>query len=266
MRLATFNVNSVKVRLPGLLEWLAEAAPDVVLLQEIKCQDENFPADELAAAGYQSAVHGQKAYNGVAILSRYPMSEVQTGLPDPFSRTAEDGQARFIAATICGIRVHSLYVPNGNPTDGPKYPYKLSWLDRLIDYVEKTLLPHEVPFVLGGDFNICPDDSDCYDPLSMREDALCLLDVRQRYRRLLNLGLWDAWRTIYPLPQIGYSYWDYVQGRFQKDHGLRIDHFLLSPQVADCLRTAGIDQRPRGRERPSDHTPVWCELAWEKRA
>ena len=266
MRLATFNVNSVKVRLPGLLEWLAEAAPDVVLLQEIKCQDENFPAEELAAAGYQSAVHGQKAYNGVAILSRHPMTEVQTGLPDSSSRTAEDEQARFIAATICGIRVHSLYVPNGNPTDGPKYPYKLSWLDRLIDYVEKTLLPHEVPFVLGGDFNICPGDADCYDPLSMREDALCLPDVRQRYRRLLNLGLWDAWRTIYPLPQVGYSYWDYVQGRFQKDHGLRIDHFLLSPQVADCLRTAGIDQRPRGRERPSDHTPVWCELAWEKRA
>ena len=143
MRLATFNVNSVKVRLPGLLEWLAEAAPDIVLLQEIKCQDENFPANELAAAGYQSTVHGQKAYNGVAILSRHPMTEVQAGLPDPSSRTAEDEQARFIAATICGIRVHSLYVPNGNPTDGPKYPYKLSWLDRLIDYVEKTLLPHE---------------------------------------------------------------------------------------------------------------------------
>ena len=256
MKIATFNVNSVKARLPRVLEWLEEAQPDVALLQELKCQDADFPALEISAAGYQAAVHGQKTYNGVAILSKQPIEDVRTGLPgDP-----ADDHARYIEGTVGGIRVASIYLPNGNPVDGPKFPYKLAWMDRLTAHVRDTLLPTEQPIVLGGDYNLVPGDDDVYDPVKWADDALCRPESRARFRHLMNLGLTEAWRAMHPTAAHQYSYWDYVQGRWQKDEGLRIDHLLLSPQAADRLRACEIDKTPRGKEKPSDHTPVWCEI------
>ncbi|MEQ9488665.1 MAG: exodeoxyribonuclease III [Alphaproteobacteria bacterium] len=257
MRIATFNVNSLRARLDNVLEWLESAEPDVVLLQETKCQDENFPDLELSGLGYKAAVHGQKSYNGVAILSKHAIEDVVCGLPgDP-----EDDQARYIEGTVRGVRVASIYLPNGNPTDGPKLPYKLKWMERLRDHVAETILPKELPTVLGGDYNIVPTDDDVYDPEKWVDDALCLPESRARFRALLNLGLTEAWKALHPTAKHQYSYWDYVQGRWQKDEGLRIDHLLLSPQAADLLTGCEIDKTPRAKEKPSDHTPVWCELA-----
>ena len=257
MKIATFNVNSVKARLPRVLEWLEDAQPDIALLQELKCQDQDFPALEFSSLGYRSEVHGQKTYNGVAILSKHPVENVLRGLPgDP-----EDEQARYIEGTVNGVRVASIYLPNGNPVDGPKFPYKLSWMDRLVAHVRDTLLPTEQPIVLGGDYNIVPGDDDVYDPSKWSNDALCRPESRARFRALLNLGLTESWRALHPNAAHQYSYWDYVQGRWQKDEGVRIDHLLLSPQAADRLTACEIDKTPRGKEKPSDHTPVWCEIA-----
>jgi len=254
MKIATFNVNSIRARLPRVLEWLEEAAPDVALLQEIKIQSEDFPALEIKSLGYDVAVLGQKTYNGVAILSKHPMADIATGLPgDP-----EDDQARYIEATVKGVRVCGLYLPNGNPVDSDKFPYKLAWMDRLIAHVRDTLLPGEMPVVLGGDYNCCPTDRDVYDPEGFADDALCRPETRARFRALINLGLTDAWRALHG--DIGYSYWDYQRGRWSRDEGLRIDHLLLSPQAADRLVACEIDKGPRGREKASDHTPVWVEL------
>lgn len=256
MRLATFNVNSVNKRLPNLLAWLELAKPDVVLLQELKCQTTEFPALELSALGYRAEVCGQKSYNGVAILSRLPVTEVTVGLPgDPV-----DEQARYIEGTIAGVRVASLYLPNGNPAPGPKFDYKLAWMDRLIAHAER-LLAQEMPFVLGGDYNVCPTDDDVYDPVAMASDALCRPESRARFRRLCHLGLTEAFRDLYPEAGHRYSYWDYQAGAFQRDNGLRIDHFLLSPQAADRLVACEIDKAPRAKEQPSDHTPVIVELS-----
>lgn len=256
MIVATFNVNSVKARLDRVLEWLQDAQPDVALLQELKCQEENFPAMEFKAAGYEAAVHGQKSYNGVAILSKHPIGDVVRGLPgDP-----DDEQARYIEGTINGVRVASIYLPNGNPVDGPKYPYKLSWMARLAAHIRDTVLPSEMPAVLGGDYNIAPGDEDVYDPVKWADDALCRPESRAAFRTLLNLGMTEAWRALHPAAAHQYSYWDYVQGRWQKDEGLRIDHLLLSPQAADRLEACEIDKAPRAKEKPSDHTPVWCRL------
>lgn len=257
MRIATFNVNSLKARLPRVVEWLEEAAPDVVLLQELKCVDEEFPRLEIEALGYHIESHGQKTYNGVAILSKHPIHDVSRGLPgDP-----EDAQARYIEGTIQGVRVASIYLPNGNPVDSEKFPYKLAWMDRLITHVRTALLPKEMPFVLGGDYNVCPSDEDVYDPIGWADDALCRPESRNRFRQLLNLGLTEAYRALHPGEAHRYSYWDYVKGRWQKDEGVRIDHLLLSPQAADILKACDIDKTPRGKEKPSDHTPVWCDLA-----
>ena len=256
MKIATFNVNSIKARLPRVLEWLEETKPDVALLQEIKTVPEDFPSLEISALGYEMAVHGQKSYNGVAILSRTPMSDVMMGLPGD----DEDTQARYIEATINDIRIASIYLPNGNPTDSDKYPYKLAWMDRLVAYVQDTLLPQERPFVLGGDYNIVPNDDDVYDPEGWADDALCRPESRARFRAILNLGITEAWRTLHK--EIGaYSFWDYQRGRWNRDEGVRIDHLLLSPQAADRLVACEIDRGPRGKERASDHTPVWCEIA-----
>ena len=257
MRIATFNVNSVKARLPRLLEWLSEAKPDVVLLQELKCIDDDFPTLEIEALGYNCVSHGQKTYNGVAILSRFEITDVHQGLPGDDS----DIQARYLEATINGLRIASIYLPNGNPIDTEKFPYKLSWVDRLIDHVRDSLLPSEMPFVLGGDYNIVPDERDIFDADGWANDALCRPESRKRFRTLLNMGLTEAWRILHPNAAHQYSYWDYVKGRWQKDDGLRIDHFLLSPQAADRLKSCEIDKSPRGREKPSDHTPVICEIA-----
>ena len=254
VKIATWNVNSVRSRLPILLDWLGEAAPDVVLLQETKCTDDQFPRIEIEDKGYNIETAGQKTYNGVAILSKSPIEVDLRALPgDP-----EDEQARYIEAFTGGVRVASIYLPNGNPTDGPKYPYKLAWMERLYAHVQ-TLLADEDAFALGGDYNVTPDDGDLYDPEGWRDDALCRPETRAAWRKIIYLGLTDALRAT--SPEVGrYTYWDYRAGAWSKDHGLRIDHFLLSPQAADRLVDTGIDRGPRGREKTSDHTPVWCQL------
>lgn len=257
MRIATFNVNSIKARLPRVLEWLEEASPDVVLLQELKCIEADFPAMEISSLGYKSAVHGQKSYNGVAILSKHEIEDIARGLPGDEA----DEQARYIEGTVQGVRVASIYLPNGNPVDDEKkFPYKLAWMDRLVAHARDTLLPGEQPFVLGGDYNVCPTDADLYDPDGWSDDALCRPESRARFHALCHLGLTEAWRARHPNVVGQYSYWDYVKGRWQRDEGLRIDHLLLSPQAADRLEGCEIDKTPRAKEKPSDHTPVWCEL------
>jgi exodeoxyribonuclease-3 len=254
VKIATWNVNSVRPRLPILLDWLGEVAPDVVLLQEIKATDETFPRLEIEDRGYNVAIAGQKTYNGVAVLSKAPIEVDLTALPG----NPEDDQARYIEAFTGGVRAASVYLPNGNPTDGPKYPYKLAWMERLHAHV-RTLLAGEDAFVLGGDYNVCPDDGDVYDPEGWRDDALCRPESRQRFRALVYEGFTDAFRAFHPEPHL-YSFWDYQAGRWQKDQGLRIDHLLLSPQAADRLADSDIDRGPRSKEKPSDHTPVWCDL------
>lgn len=261
MKIATFNVNSVKARLPRVIEWLEAAQPDVALLQELKCVDAEFPRFEIEALGYRVETHGQKSYNGVAILSRHPIEDVRRGLPDDNTGDEKDEQARYIEATVQGVRVASIYLPNGNPvSEDRKFLYKLRWMERLHDHIRDTLLPSEQPVVLGGDYNICPTDDDLYDPTGWADDALCRPESRNRFRRLLNLGLTEAFRALHPGEAHRYSYWDYVKGRWQKDEGLRIDHFLLSPAAADRLEECEIDKTPRAKEKPSDHTPVWCRL------
>jgi exodeoxyribonuclease-3 len=256
MKIATWNINSVKARLPLLLDWLAQAAPDVVCLQEIKCQTPDFPRLELEAAGWHCAVQGQKSYNGVAILSRAPLADVITALPGDDS----DEQARYIEGTIGGLRIASIYLPNGNPVGTEKYPYKLAWMARLTCHAA-GLLRAETPFVLAGDYNICPADADVYDPVGWRDDALCRPESRREFRKLVNLGLTEAYRLFHPDQAHAYSFWDYQAGRWPRDQGLRIDHLLLSPQASDRCTGCDIDRVPRGWEKASDHTPVWCEIA-----
>jgi exodeoxyribonuclease-3 len=226
----------------------------VVLLQELKCSEDTFPRMEVEAAGYQAAVVGQKSYNGVAVLSKQPIEVTETALPgDP-----TDDQARYIEARTCGLRVAALYLPNGNPVDGPKYPYKLAWMARLRAQAAR-LLKTEEPVVLGGDYNCAPTDADVYDPEGFAEDALCRPETRNRFRAVQYLGYTEAWRALNGARHV-YSYWDYGAA-FRNDDGLRIDHLLLSPQAADRLEAAWIDPTPRGWDKASDHTPVLCRLA-----
>lgn len=258
MKIATFNVNSIKARLPRVLEWLDAADPDAVLLQETKTPDDGFPRVEFEDRGYAVETHGQKSYNGVAILSRLRMTNVTRGLPGD----DEDDQARYIEADLGDTRVASIYLPNGNPVSDPaKYRYKLAWMARLKAHIRDTLLPSERAVVLGGDYNVCPTDGDVYDPEGWAEDALCRPETRRAFRALLHLGLTEAWAALHPGETHVYSYWDYVKGRWQKDEGLRIDHFLLSPQAADRLIACDIDKAPRAKEKASDHTPVVVEVA-----
>lgn len=258
MRIATFNINGTGARLPRLLEWLDEFQPDVACLQEIKCQTDNFPRLEFETRGYACAVHGQKGFNGVAILSKIGLEDVSIGLPGDDS----DEQSRFIEATVgagdSAVRVGCLYLPNGNPQPGPKFDYKLGWMRRLIEHA-KAELAHERPYVLLGDYNVCPTDEDVWDVAKMANDALTQPQSRALFHELLWLGFTDAIRVFQPKGQ-AFTYWDYQNGAWAKDWGIRIDHLLLSPQAADRLTAAGIDRKPRGRERASDHTPVWCEL------
>ena len=256
MKIASFNVNSIRARLPNITDWLAAFSPDVVCLQEIKAQDEQFPITEIEAAGYHAAVVGQKSYNGVAILSRTPITTRLRALPGD----TEDEQARYVEVeTEAGFIVGGLYLPNGNPVPGPKFDYKLAWMDRLIDHAQ-ALLRTEQPFVLCGDYNVIPTDADVYDPRAMAGDALGRPESKDRFYRLLNLGLTDSFRVFDPRPG-QFSYWDYQRGAYDKDHGWRIDFILASPQAADRLTGAGIDRSPRAREKASDHTPVWAEFA-----
>ena len=258
MKIATWNVNSVRARLANVVHWIEEFSPDVLLLQEIKTVAETFPNLEFEELGYTCAVAGQKSYNGVAILSKYPMEDIKDRLPGDDT----DEQARYIEAWIdsgsSGIRVASIYLPNGNPTDSPKYPYKLGWMDRLDSHAD-SLLKYEEPVVLGGDYNVIPSDDDVYDPKGWAEDALCRPETRSRFRAILYLGYTDAFRAVHN--DAGhYTFWDYQGRAFEADKGLRIDHLLLSPQAADRLKSCDIDPLPRGRQKASDHTPIWCEL------
>ena len=254
LKIATWNVNSVKARLPILLDWLAEAGPDVVLLQETKSTDETFPNLEIGDLGYNIATSGQRTYNGVAVLSKRPMEVEQTALPgDP-----GDEQARYLEVLTGGVRVASIYLPNGNPVDTDKFAYKLAWMERLHIHV-RTLLETGDAFVLGGDYNVAPEDRDVHDPRRWRDDALCRPESRAAQRKIVHLGLTDAFRAING-DAVRYTWWDYRRGAWDRDEGLRIDHLLLSPQAADRLNACDVDRRPRGREKTSDHTPVWCEL------
>ena len=258
MRIATFNINGVKARLPVLLGWLETARPDVALLQEIKTLDEGFPRTEVEDLGYLVETHGQKGFNGVAILSRLPLEDVTRGLPGD----DDDPQARWIEATVIGdraVRVAGLYLPNGNPAPGPKYDYKLAWMARMQDRAA-ALLAREEPVVLAGDYNVIPADADAARPDAWAADALALPDSRAAFRRLVHLGYADAFR----LRHRGgghYSFWDYQAGAWRRDDGIRIDHHLLSPQACDLLTDARIEREMRAGDKPSDHVPVWIELA-----
>jgi len=261
MRIATWNVNSINQRAENLAAWLRERQPDVVCLQETKCQDNGFPREPLEALGYNVAIHGQKTFNGVAILSKLPFDEVTPRLPgDP-----EDDHARFIEAVVStptgALRVASVYLPNGNPVNTEKYPYKLRWMKRLLDYSRERLKLEE-PLVLAGDYNVIPGENDVRDPKLWVNDALFLPQTRSSFRALTNLGLTDAIRAITDDPGV-YTFWDYQAGAWQKNNGIRIDHLLLSPQAADRLVTAGIDKHVRAWNKPSDHVPVWVELELE---
>jgi exodeoxyribonuclease III len=254
VKIASWNVNSIKVRLPNVLAWIESAQPDVLCLQETKCLAADFPQLDFKGLGYHVECVGQRTYNGVALLSKLPPRDVLAWLPG----NPADEQARYVEATIGDLRIASIYLPNGNPVESEKYPYKLAWMERLIDRAAE-LLTLEVPFVLAGDFNICPTDQDVYDPVGWREDALCRPESRARFRRLMNLGLTDAFRVYHAEPHL-YTFWDYQAGCWNRDEGLRIDHLLLSPQAADRLCACDIDKSPRGKEKASDHTPIWCEV------
>ncbi len=257
MKIATFNINGIKARLDALTAWLDAASPDVALLQEIKSEDAGFPKDPFEDRGYNLATHGQKGFNGVAILSKFPLEDVTRGLPgDP-----DDLQARWIEATVVGrraVRLCGLYLPNGNPAPGPKYDYKLAWMERLHRHA-RTLMAREDPVVLAGDFNVIPQDEDARRPEAWATDALAMPESRRAFRRLLHLGFTDALRARSAAPGL-YTFWDYQAGAWDRDNGIRIDHMLLSPQAADLLRDCRIDRETRGGDKPSDHVPVWIEL------
>jgi exodeoxyribonuclease III len=258
MKLATWNVNSIKVRLEAATQWLKEAVPDVVVLQEIKCQDDAFPKAAFEELGYNCAVHGQKTYNGVAILSRRPIEDATPRLPGGDG----DDHSRYLEAVVPGakgaVRVASIYAPNGNPIGTDKFAYKLGWMERLHRHA-KGLIAQEEPLALMGDFNVIPEADDCWDPKAWMGDALFQPESRAALRKLENLGLTDAFRACHAETH-RYTFWDYQAGAWQKDHGIRIDHILLSAQAADRLKGCGIDREMRAREKPSDHVPVWCEL------
>ncbi|HWK56181.1 MAG TPA: exodeoxyribonuclease III [Parapedobacter sp.] len=255
MKIATYNVNSINARLPVVLRWLEESQPDVVCLQELKAIQENFPEAALLEAGYESVWHGQKSWNGVAILSRI-------GLPKETCRVLpgdpEDAHSRYIEAEINGILIGCLYLPNGNPAPGPKFDYKLSWMNRLLGHAQ-TLLRQGGPVILTGDFNIIPTEADVYRPERWVNDALFRPETRAIFSALEEQGWTDAIRQIYPGQTI-YTYWDYFRNAFGRDAGMRIDHFLLSPAVVPKLRAAGVDRDVRGWVKTSDHAPVWIEV------
>jgi exodeoxyribonuclease-3 len=259
MRIATWNINGIKARIENLLHWLRDASPDVVCLQEIKCVDEAFPSLEIGDLGYNIAVHGQKALHGVAILSKRPLEDVTRGLP----AADGDSQPRFIAALVGdesgAIRVASAYMPNGNPIGSEKFDYKLTWLQRLEAWAQAELRREEA-LVIAGDYNIIPESIDAKYPENWTTDALFQPEPRAAFRRLTALGLTDAVRAVNDGGGI-YTFWDYQAGAWQKNNGIRIDHLMLSPEAADRLRQAGVDRHVRAWDKPSDHVPVWIELA-----
>ena len=263
MKIATWNINGIKARHDNLLEWLRQSNPDIVGLQEIKSVDENFPREEIEALGYNLETHGQKSFNGVALLSKLPFDEVHRGLPQIDDNEAPDEQARFIEGlfSVDGsvLRIASLYLPNGNPVDSEKFPYKLSWMKRLEDWAKKRL-DLEEPFILAGDYNVIPMPEDCHDPKAWEGDALYRPESRTAFRRLLNLGLVEAVRSVENSSGV-YTFWDYQAGAWQKNNGIRIDHLLMSPEAANLLHSADIEKHVRDWEKPSDHVPVCINLS-----
>ncbi len=259
MKIATFNINGVRARIETLTGWLSEAQPDVVLLQEIKTQDQGFPFEPIADLGYAIETHGQKGFNGVAILSKLPLEDVMRGLPGDEA----DEQSRYIEATVIGqraVRVAGLYLPNGNPQPGPKFDYKLAWMDRLRARA-RVLRQSEMATVMLGDYNVIPEARDAAHPERWLNDALFQPESRAAFRRILNDGWTDAVRLRDPDGTRGpFTFWDYQSGAWQKDNGIRIDHVLLSPQAADLLIDLGIDRDERAKDKPSDHVPVWVDL------
>jgi exodeoxyribonuclease III len=255
MRIASYNINGIKARLPRLLEWLEETQPDVACLQEVKSQDEGFPAGEFEKIGYGAIWHGQKSFNGVAILAK-DTQPVETQRRLPGDET--DEQARYLEADVNGVRVATIYLPNGNPLPGPKFDYKLAWMERLRTYA-RTLWELEIPVVLAGDYNVIPRETDIWSKNTMLGDALRQPESIAAYRRMLGDGWTDALASHYPAGGV-WTYWDYQAGAWQQDHGFRIDHLLLSPMAADRLIRCGVDKDHRGREKASDHAPTWVEL------
>ena len=259
MKIVTWNINGIKARLNGLTTYLKETSPDVVCLQEIKSMDAGFPREAIEEIGYTVVTHGQKGFNGVAIIAKSDIEDITIGLPGDDS----DVQARYLEATVINgggaVRIASLYLPNGNPIDTEKFPYKLSWMDRLEAHA-RELLNGEMPTILAGDYNVIPQPVDAKRPDVWTGDALFQPKSRAAFRRLVNLGWTDYLRTCHPdTPE--YTFWDYQAGAWQKDNGIRIDHLLLSPQAVDVAQSAGVDRFTRGWEKPSDHVPVWVELA-----
>ena len=256
MRIATYNVNGINARLPRLLEWLDETKPDVACLQELKADGDKIPMKAIEEAGYGAIWHGQKGFNGVAILAKGQQPvERRRGLPDDPDET----HSRYIEAEIGGVVIASIYLPNGNPQPGPKFEYKLAWMDRLIDHAV-ALLAEEKPVVLAGDYNVIPKDIDTFSVRAMANDALTQPESRAALRRLFSQGWTDAIRVLHPEPERLYTFWDYQAGAWARDAGFRIDHLLLSPQAADRLVDADVDKAVRGREKASDHAPTWVEL------
>ena len=257
MKIATFNINGIKARAEVLARWLEQSAPDLVVLQEIKSVDESFPRDLIESRGYHLETHGQKGFNGVAIASKLPLHDVVRGLPGDEA----DEQSRWIEATVgdTGLRIVGLYLPNGNPAPGPKFDYKLAWMARM-EARARVLMACETPLVLAGDYNVIPQPADAARPEAWREDALFRPESRAAYQRLQALGLYDALRLRHPEPGI-YSFWDYQANGWLRNDGIRIDHLLLSPQAADRLSDSWVETGPRGWDKPSDHTPVWIDLA-----
>ena len=255
-KLVTFNINGIRARLPRLLEYLAREQPDIACLQELKCADESLPIGDIEAAGYQAVWHGQKGFNGVAILSKGAAPVLrQVGLPgDP-----DDSHSRYIEAEAHGIVVASIYLPNGNPIGTEKFDYKLRWMERLAERAA-TLLADERPTVLAGDYNVIPEDRDTFSRRAMKDDALFQPESRAAFRTILYQGWTDALRALHPNEPKLWTFWDYTRGAWQRDLGFRIDHLLCSPQVVDGLVAAGVDRWPRGEEKASDHTPVWVKL------
>ena len=258
MKIATFNINGVKARIETLLTWLEESAPDVAVLQEIKSVDDLFPRQAIEDLGYNVETHGQKSFNGVAILSKLPLEDVTRGLPGDDT----DEQARWIEATVVGeqaVRICGLYLPNGNPAPGPKYDYKLAWMNRLYTRA-KALMEGEEPALMCGDYNIIPQPEDAANPKAWVDDALFRPQSREAFRKVLALGFTEAFRARNQAPE-SYSFWDYQAGAWNRNDGIRIDHFLLTPQCADLLNDCWIESEMRGRDKPSDHVPVWVDLA-----
>lgn len=253
MKIASWNINSIKARHDNVFKWVDMASPDILFMQELKGIEDNFPKGEFESRGYHLAINGQKTYNGVAIASKFPIEIISNSILDG------DEQARYLEVDINGVRMLNCYMPNGNPVDTEKYPYKLKWTDALINRL-KELMRADIPFLIGGDFNIIPTDDDCYNPSAWTGDALFRQESWDRFRTMKNMGLYDAYRMKHPTEKDCYTFWDYQAGGWPQNKGIRIDHFLLCPELADQLQSCEIDREPRGWEKASDHTPIIIKL------